>query len=159
MRLFHFSLLLLIVPIIAGCDNHSSPQRYQMVSNPQMTDTYLLDNQKGRIWQLTTSTDVPGHPEVWEEMDIIDNKGEIGMTSSAYLKLHAADTNNHGHFVPDVPPGADAEKGKFDFSNAKPSAQEMIPDWAKGVPKTKLVDPNEKGQPNSVPAANTGGDK
>jgi hypothetical protein len=133
MVLFRLTPLLLIALVTAGCDNHSTLPRYQVVSNPQMTDTYLLDNQKGRIWQLTTATDVPGHPvEVWEEIDIIDSKGEIGMTHDEFIKLHAADAKLQppqdlisaqpaGKFVPDaLAPGANAGKGKFDFSTAKP---------------------------------------
>lgn len=158
MRLFYFLLLLLITPVIAGCDNHSSQPRYQFVSNPQMTDTYLLDNQKGRIWELTTSSEVPGHPEVWEEMAIIDNHGEIGMTSSEYIKLHAADAKLQP--PQDLISGQPAEKGEFDFSSQpKPAAPEVVPDWAKGVSKRKFVDPYEKVQPNAAPEVNTGGEK
>lgn len=51
------------------------------------------------------------------------------------------------------------EKGKFDFSTAKPAAPDAVPDWAKGAPKRKFVDPYEKEQPNTALGANTGGEK
>jgi len=117
MRLFRFVLLLLIALAMTGCDNRPSQlpvsdvtkknewetagavpttstqvyPRYQIVFSPHLrADTFLLDTQKGRIWQMTQFTDVPGQPSAWADMDIIDSQGEIGMTYSEFRKQYAA---------------------------------------------------------------------
>lgn len=65
--------------------------RYQIVFSPHLrADTYLLDTQKGRVWQMTQFTDVPGQPSAWSETDIIDSNGEIGMTYSEFRKQYPA---------------------------------------------------------------------
>lgn len=116
---FRFTLLLFIALAMAGCDSRSSTPhfvpdtakpdwakeakeplpiasaqnypRYQIVFSPhKAADTFLLDTQKGRIWQLSKFTDVVGQPDAWVDMDIIDSQGEIGMTISDYLKMHPA---------------------------------------------------------------------
>jgi hypothetical protein len=43
--------------------------RYQIVFSPHMReDTFLIDTDTGRIWQMTEIADLPGKPSVWEEM-------------------------------------------------------------------------------------------
>jgi hypothetical protein len=117
MRLFRSVLLLLTAFAMTGCDNRptQSPAtdttkksewetagrpvpttstqgypRYQIIFSPHLrADTFLLDTQKGRIWQMTKFTYVPGQPDAWNEMDIIDSQGEIGMTYSEFEKQYA----------------------------------------------------------------------
>lgn len=118
MRLFRLPLLLLIALTMAGCDKHppadlqaqpaggkldfatnghfvpdvaATYPRYQIVFSPhKAADTFLLDTQKGRIWQLSKFTDISGQPLAWADMDIIDSQGEIGITIDEYLKIHPA---------------------------------------------------------------------
>lgn len=121
--LFRFALLLLIAFVMTGCGNQSSQApasdttknkwetapvpapttsaqaypRYQIVFSPHLrADTFLLDTQKGRIWKSVKFSDVPEQPDTWDEMDIIDSQGEIGMTLIDFLKAHPAPVANTG---------------------------------------------------------------
>ena len=66
----------------------SSPQavgRYQIVINPQArADTFMLDTETGRIWQLTKYTDLEGDPTIWELQDRANSLDEL----LAWGKLH-----------------------------------------------------------------------
>jgi hypothetical protein len=54
------------------------PGRYQILMNPQLVrNTFLLDTATGRVWQLTTFTDVNDTPSVWTIMPRVDNDMEI----------------------------------------------------------------------------------
>lgn len=67
----------------------SAAPRYQLViSQHARADTFLVDTLKGRVWQLTQLTDVPGEPVVWTEMAIIDPSGDIGETWEAFDHDH-----------------------------------------------------------------------
>ena len=64
--------------------------RYQIVFSPHVrADTFLLDTQKGRVWQMTKFSDLPGAPTAWNEVDIIDSTGEIGMKFSDFLQQNS----------------------------------------------------------------------
>lgn len=71
-------------------ENRPTSPRYQIIMNPQYAGfhTYLLDTQKGKIWQKVELTDVEGKPSVWSEQDIMDNTGEIGITWSSFMSYH-----------------------------------------------------------------------
>ena len=118
MRLYRFALLLLAATAATGCGGQSSQApvsnkisesapsvaqayprfpRYQIVFNPNVrADTFMLDTQKGRIWQMTQITDVPGQPSAWVDMDIIDSQGEIGMSYSDFKKQYVASDSSAG---------------------------------------------------------------
>jgi hypothetical protein len=50
------------------------PGRYQIVISPQIAkSTFLVDTANGRVWQLTTITDVNDSPSVWLFMPRIDD--------------------------------------------------------------------------------------
>lgn len=76
----------LSVLALVGCDKlqgkpEAKAQRYQIVFNPNVrADTFLLDTEKGKVWQLVKFGSLEGQPTAWDSMDIIDNSGEIGMT-------------------------------------------------------------------------------
>ncbi len=51
--------------------------RYQIVmSTIQGKNTFLLDTETGKVWQLTTFTFLQGDPETWRPMTKIDNDAE-----------------------------------------------------------------------------------
>jgi len=87
MKSNQISILLFIATIVSGCSNGSN-QRYQIFLTPtSLTETYLVDTQKGRVWRKVMITDTkPPNQLVWEEMDVIDNKGEIGITGKDFEK-------------------------------------------------------------------------
>jgi hypothetical protein len=52
--------------------------RYVIVFSPlARADTFLLDTETGRVWQLTTYTDVAGEPRVWRNMLRIDSEADL----------------------------------------------------------------------------------
>ena len=56
----------------------TSQGRYVIVFSPlARADTFLLDTQTGRVWQLTTYTDVVGEPRVWKNMARIDTEADL----------------------------------------------------------------------------------
>jgi hypothetical protein len=64
-------------PTISNTDSTPRNGRYAIVINPNIrADTFLLDTQKGKIWQLTKFTDLAGEPTGWNEMTIVDNGGD-----------------------------------------------------------------------------------
>ncbi|BBO99406.1 hypothetical protein [Sulfuriferula nivalis] len=76
-----------ITPTLPTTTTSTGIGRFQIVFNPQMrADTFLIDTQKGRIWQQTQFSDLPGKPSAWEEMDVLDDTGEIGTTHMQFLK-------------------------------------------------------------------------
>ena len=61
--------------------------RYQIVFSPNVrADTFLLDTQKRRVWQFTKFSDLPSEPTAWNEVDVIDSTGEIGITFSEFIE-------------------------------------------------------------------------
>ena len=84
-------ICLLFAFALAGCDKlqTGSSQRFQIVFNPNVrADTFLLDTQKGKVWQMTKYTDIENQPTVWQPMEIIDPDGDIGVTPKTYFDLH-----------------------------------------------------------------------
>ncbi|HCR86548.1 MAG TPA: hypothetical protein DIV86_07725 [Alphaproteobacteria bacterium] len=64
-------------------ESSSDIGRYQIVFNPNAaSDTFLLDTKTGRVWRNVKFIDIEGDPEVWREMDIIDDK--MTMTYYSY---------------------------------------------------------------------------
>lgn len=48
--------------------------RFQIFINPNVrADTFLVDTQTGKVWQLTQFTDVKGEPTAWNRMDRLDD--------------------------------------------------------------------------------------
>lgn len=55
--------------------------RFQIVMRDGVrADTFLLDTQEGKVWQMTTITDIEGQPTVWLFMERIDSNTD-------YVKL------------------------------------------------------------------------
>jgi len=68
-----------------------APARYQIFFGPHArADTFLVDTQRGRVWVLSKFSDIAGEPTAFDEVDIIDSTGEIGMKLSEFLQLHRA---------------------------------------------------------------------
>jgi hypothetical protein len=64
--------------------------RYQIVMSPHVArDTFLLDTETGRVWQLTAFMFLNGEPAVWNLMPRIDN-----------LEDHQRVVNDHGRKSP-----------------------------------------------------------
>lgn len=85
------SIVFLMLLSLAGCDRLSSNEakRFQIVFNQNArADTFLLDTQKGKVWQLTKITDVEGQPTVWQPLDVIDPEGDIGITPKKFLERY-----------------------------------------------------------------------
>jgi len=53
-------------------------------------DTFLVDTQKGRVWVLTKFTDVRNVPSVFNEIEIIDNTGEVGIKYSEFERIYVS---------------------------------------------------------------------
>lgn len=103
-----------ILAALPGCEKFGAQQspeiparavrapvgRYQIVFSPNVrADTFLLDTQKGRVWQMTKFSDLPGEPTAWNEMDVIDSSGEVGIKFGDFLQQNS-------------PPRAPEAKGK-----------------------------------------------
>jgi hypothetical protein len=70
----------------------SSPTqgRYQIIMSPHNArDTFLLDSETGRVWQLTIFTFLNGEPGVWDLMPRIDTPED-----------HAKVVNDYGRKPP-----------------------------------------------------------
>jgi len=76
---------------LSGCNKLSTNEskRFEIIFNPNArADTFLLDTQKGKVWQLTKITDVESQPTVWQPLEIIDPDGDIGITPKAFLERY-----------------------------------------------------------------------
>jgi hypothetical protein len=63
--------------------------RYQIVFSPHVrADTFLLDTQKGRVWVMVKFSDIVGEPSAFDEVDVIDSTGEIGVKFSDFTRNH-----------------------------------------------------------------------
>lgn len=104
MKMTHIVVLLAVLAALPGCQKFGTQQapeapvrlvrppvgRYQIVFSPNVrADTFLLDTQKGRVWQMTKFSDLPGEPTAWNEMDVIDSTGEVGIKFSEFLQQNA----------------------------------------------------------------------
>jgi hypothetical protein len=57
-------------------DSFSSSKCFDITFRASIrADTFLIDQCKGRVWQLTQYTNLQGEPLVWDEMIVLD--GEI----------------------------------------------------------------------------------
>jgi len=71
-------------PIIKT-DVSSTAPRYQLFSNLNVrADTFLLDTATGKIWQMTTYTDMRGDPTVWVLTTHIDSDADL----TEFLRTH-----------------------------------------------------------------------
>ena len=78
-------LLVILVLSVASLSNvFAQPNapvqnaRFQIFFNPNVrADTFLLDTQTGKVWQLTQFTDLNGDPTVWNRMDRIDDDKQL----------------------------------------------------------------------------------
>jgi hypothetical protein len=78
------------------------PGRYQIIMNPQLArNTFLLDTATGRVWQLTTFSDVNDTPSVWTIMPRVDNDLEIGQL----VRERGLKPKEPSLSLPPVPPG------------------------------------------------------
>ena len=66
----------------------ATPQgRYQIVFSPfARADTFLLDSETGRIWQLSKYVDRQGEPVVWEPMTRLDSVDDFLRFNAAFEK-------------------------------------------------------------------------
>lgn len=78
------NLLILLLCTVSQSDVFAQPgspiqnARFQIFFNPNVrADTFLLDTQTGKVWQLTQLTDVKGDPTVWNRMDRLDDDKQI----------------------------------------------------------------------------------
>lgn len=84
-------IVVLSILALAGCDQLQSSQapRYQIVINQGVrADTFMIDTQKGKVWQLTKITDVENQPTVWQPMMVIDNSGDTGIKAKEFLDMY-----------------------------------------------------------------------
>lgn len=85
------AIAVLSVLALAGCDQFQSSQaqRYQIVFNPSArADTFMIDTQKGKVWQLTKITDVESQPTIWQPMVVLDGSGDTGINSKEFLERY-----------------------------------------------------------------------
>lgn len=85
------AIAVLSVLALAGCDQIQSSQapRYQIVFNPGVrADTFMIDTQKGKVWQMAKITDVESQPTVWQPMTVIDSDGGIGITWKQFIEIY-----------------------------------------------------------------------
>jgi len=63
-----------------------SPQgRYQIVYSPHAArDTFLLDTQTGRVWEVARFTYLNGDPAIWDLMDRIDSESDRAAVNAKY---------------------------------------------------------------------------
>lgn len=67
----------------------ATPGRFQIIASSQARGSpFLLDTQTGRIWQLREYAGLQGSPSAWHEMTIIDDRGQMGITSTQFQKLY-----------------------------------------------------------------------
>jgi hypothetical protein len=80
-RLHLWSCLIATSLVLAACDwsIQSHPTgRFQIFYSPHgARDTFLLDTQTGRVWQLTSFSYLDGEPVAWDLMTRIDNKEDF----------------------------------------------------------------------------------
>lgn len=98
--------VLLAVVAIVGCKDSkvavdlqgvppaTQSQRYQIIINPHPfngsnTQAFLIDTERGRIWEYNPFTDGK-EPRLsnFSEVNIIDEEGALGPTLHAFNKLH-----------------------------------------------------------------------
>ncbi len=67
----------------------AAPGRFQIIASSQARGSpFLLDTQTGRVWQLRDFAGLVGSPTAWHEMTIIDDRGQMGITSTQFQKLY-----------------------------------------------------------------------
>lgn len=72
-------------PVVA----RSASPRYQIVFSPHVrADTFLLDTQKGRVWVMVKFSDIAGEPSAFDEVEVIDNTGEIGVKYNDFPQIY-----------------------------------------------------------------------
>jgi hypothetical protein len=84
MRL-RFLLLAILVNMLpaAGVSAQPTPGRefgrYQIFFSPHVrADTFLVDTQTGKVWQVVKYSDLEGDPNIWVPMDRVDNDAQLG---------------------------------------------------------------------------------
>lgn len=69
----------------------AQPQRYQLFFSPHArADTFLVDTQKGRVWVLTKYVDFASEPSAFDEVEIVDSTGEVGMKFSEFMRIYSS---------------------------------------------------------------------
>jgi hypothetical protein len=91
-RFFLWSCLVLTLPVLAACDWSTSEHpagRFQIFYSPHAArDTFLLDTETGRVWQLTGFSYLDGEPVAWDLMTRIDNKEDLGRFIQEHSTAH-----------------------------------------------------------------------
>jgi hypothetical protein len=65
--------------------------RYQILFSPlARADTFLLDTETGKVWQLTKFTDANGEPLAWVPMDRLDSQADW----AAFFATHKVKQNS-----------------------------------------------------------------
>lgn len=80
--LFAVAMLAVVLALAAPAQAPapSANGRYQIVINPTVrADTFLLDSQTGRIWQVVQYDELVGEPSIWEYRTRIDNEEQFGV--------------------------------------------------------------------------------
>ena len=61
--------------------------RFRIFFSPHArSDTYLVDTQTGKVWQLTQFTGLNGEPTAWSPMSRFDNSED----QAAFVRAHGA---------------------------------------------------------------------
>jgi hypothetical protein len=61
--------------------------RFRIFFSPHArSDTYLVDTQSGKVWQLTQFTGLNGEPTAWSPMPHLDNAED----QAAFVRAHGA---------------------------------------------------------------------
>lgn len=91
------AIVAMSILILAGCekadnarkDEQGLSARYQIIFSPHVrADTFLLDTQKGKVWQLTSFPDLEGKPTAWKPVLVIDPTGKVGLKEEDFLSLY-----------------------------------------------------------------------
>lgn len=82
---------------VTPANDRATEGRFQLVISPHLrADTFLIDTSTGRIWQMTEFSALEGKPVAWQEMTIIDDKGELGPTYEEFRKAFTKSSKDRG---------------------------------------------------------------
>lgn len=69
------------------------PARFQLSFSPfARADTFLLDTQTGRVWQLTKFTSLKGDPIAFDEVAVIDETRSAGIPLDEFKSQYESKT-------------------------------------------------------------------
>ena len=85
-KVFTISTMIIIIPALFSSLSQAQQRgvsdstcgRFQIFFNPNVrADTFLVDTQTGKVWRMTTYTDIIGEPTIWQFMERIDTKEQL----------------------------------------------------------------------------------